>query len=66
VLDVFRTEPLPADSPFWSTDGITVFPHVGGLHPARDALVAELWVENLRRFAGDQPLQQVVDPAHGY
>ena len=66
VLDVFRTEPLPADSPFWTTEGITVFPHVGGLHPARDTLVAELWVENLRRFAADRPLREVVDPARGY
>jgi phosphoglycerate dehydrogenase-like enzyme len=66
VLDVFRTEPLPDDSPFWTTDGITVFPHVGGLHPARDTLVAELWVENLRRFAADRSLREVVDPARGY
>ena len=66
VLDVFRTEPLAEDSPFWTTEGITVFPHVGGLHPSRDALVAELWVENLRRFAADQPLREVVDRARGY
>jgi glyoxylate/hydroxypyruvate reductase A len=66
VLDVFRNEPLPADSPFWTTDGIVVFPHVGGLHPTRDALVAELWVDNLRRFAADQPLREVVDRARGY
>ena len=66
VLDVFRTEPLPEDSPFWTTEGITVFPHVGGLHPTRDALVAELWVENLRRFAVNQPLREIVDRARGY
>lgn len=66
VLDVFRAEPLPADSPFWTTEGITVFPHVGGLHPARDTLVAELWVENLRRFAAARPLREIVDPARGY
>jgi len=66
VLDVFRTEPLPEDSPFWTTEGIVVFPHVGGLHPTRDALVAELWVDNLRRFAAGQPLREVVDRARGY
>jgi phosphoglycerate dehydrogenase-like enzyme len=66
VLDVFRTEPLAEDSPFWTTEGITVFPHVGGLHPSRDALVAELWVENLHRFAADQPLRELVDRARGY
>ena len=33
VLDVFRQEPLPTDHPFWTTDGIVVLPHIGGLHP---------------------------------
>lgn len=66
VLDVFRQEPLPADSPFWTTENIVVLPHVGGLHPRRDELVAELWVDNLRRFAAGEPLREVVDPARGY
>ncbi|HET7343526.1 MAG TPA: D-2-hydroxyacid dehydrogenase [Methylomirabilota bacterium] len=66
VLDVFRTEPLPAGHPFWTTPGIVVLPHVGGLHPRRDALVAELWRENLTRFLAGRPLLQVVDRARGY
>ena len=66
VLDVYRTEPLPADHPFWTMEGIVVFPHVGGLHPERDHLVAELFVENLRRFAAGRPLLHVVDRAVGY
>jgi glyoxylate/hydroxypyruvate reductase len=66
VLDVFRTEPLPAAHRFWTTDGIVVFPHVGGLHPERDRLVAELFVDNLRRFVAREPLRHVVDRARGY
>jgi len=66
VLDVFRKEPLPADHAFWTTDGIVVFPHVGGLHPTRDDIVAELFVDNLKRFAAGQPLREVVDRARGY
>jgi phosphoglycerate dehydrogenase-like enzyme len=66
VLDVYRTEPLPPEHPFWTTDGILVLPHVGGLHPERDALVAELFVDNLRRYLAGQPLLQVVDRARGY
>jgi glyoxylate/hydroxypyruvate reductase len=66
VLDVFVTEPLPVDSPLWTTDGITIFPHVGGLHPDRDQTVAALWVDNLRRFADGEPLREVVDRARGY
>ncbi|PYN94830.1 MAG: D-2-hydroxyacid dehydrogenase [Candidatus Rokuibacteriota bacterium] len=66
VLDVFREEPLSATSPFWTTENIVVFPHVGGLHPERDEAVAELWVDNLRRFAAGQPLREVVDRRRGY
>jgi phosphoglycerate dehydrogenase-like enzyme len=39
VLDVFRQEPLPAEHPFWRTDGILVLPHIGGPHPQRDRFV---------------------------
>ena len=66
VLDVFVKEPLPTESPLWTTEGITIFPHVGGLHPDRDDTVAALWVDNLRRFADGQPLREVVDRSRGY
>ena len=66
VLDVFATEPLPAESPLWATEGITIFPHVGGLHPDRDHTVAALWADNLRRYADGEPLREVVDRRRGY
>jgi glyoxylate/hydroxypyruvate reductase A len=66
VLDVFRQEPLPQDHPFWPIEGITVLPHIGGLHPQRDSMVAALLVENLRRFAAGEPLKEAVDRAAGY
>jgi phosphoglycerate dehydrogenase-like enzyme len=66
VLDVFRTEPLPAEHPFWAEEKIMVLPHIGGLHPQRDAMVAALLVENLRRFVDGAPLTQLVDRKAGY
>ena len=66
ILDVFRQEPLPKEDPFWSTENILVLPHIGGLHPARDSMVAELLVENLRRFLDGAPLKEVVDRQVGY
>jgi phosphoglycerate dehydrogenase-like enzyme len=66
VLDVFTTEPLPAEHPFWGTEGILVLPHIGGLHPGRDHIVAELFADNLRRFLAGQPLRETVDLARGY
>jgi len=66
VLDVFRTEPLPAEHPFWAEERILVLPHIGGLHPDRDSMVASLLVENLRRFVDGTPLTQLVDRKAGY
>ncbi|MEQ8585484.1 MAG: D-2-hydroxyacid dehydrogenase [Thalassobaculaceae bacterium] len=66
VLDVFRQEPLPSDHPFWTTPGISVWPHVGGLHPNRDAIVAELVVENAARYLDGRPLLHQVDRERGY
>ena len=66
VLDVFRQEPLPADHPFWTTEGILVLPHIGGPHPQRDRFVAKLFVDNLGRFLDGKPLKETVDRTVGY
>jgi phosphoglycerate dehydrogenase-like enzyme len=66
VLDVFRQEPLPAEHPFWSAEGIVVLPHIGGPHPQRDRFVARLFVDNLGRFLDGAPLKEIVDRAAGY
>ena len=66
MLDVFRQEPLPADHPFWTTEGIIVLPHFGGPHPQRDTIVARMFVDNLSRFLDGKPLKEVVDRQAGY
>ncbi len=66
MLDVFRQEPLSADHPFWTTEGIIVLPHIGGPHPQRDLIVSRLFVDNLGRFLSGQPLKEVVDRKAGY
>ena len=66
VLDVYRTEPLPADHAFWGTEGITVLPHIGGLEAHRDETVASLFAENARRYLANEPLTERVDRARGY
>jgi phosphoglycerate dehydrogenase-like enzyme len=66
MLDVFRQEPLPADHPFWTTEGIIVLPHIGGPHPQRDRVVGRLFADNLGRFLDGKPLREVVDRKAGY
>ena len=66
VLDVYRTEPLPAGHAFWVTEGITVLPHIGGLDAHRDEIVATLFADNTRRFLAGEPLVALVDRSRGY
>ncbi len=66
VLDVYRTEPLPADHAFWVTEGITVLPHIGGLDAHRDEIVAAMFADNMGRFLAGKPLVALVDRARGY
>ncbi len=64
ALDVFRTEPLPADDPLWSHPRILVSPHVAAPTHAHTA-VKEM-AENIRRFERGEKLPHIVDRALGY
>ena len=64
TLDVFRTEPLPADSPLWDFDQVLVTPHLASVAIPRTA--ARQVAENLRRVKAGEPLINVVDPQRGY
>ncbi|WP_420112462.1 NAD(P)-dependent oxidoreductase [Pseudactinotalea sp.] len=54
ALDVFRTEPLPADSPLWHAPNTIITAHAAGGRPQQPG---RLIAENLRRYrAGEQLL----------
>jgi phosphoglycerate dehydrogenase-like enzyme len=54
-LDVFQTEPLPADSPFWDLPNVFITPHLGGYTIEYEDLIMPLIAENMRLFlAGRQ------------
>ena len=66
ALDVFTTEPLPTDHPFWGMRQVFLSPHTadrveGFLDPAFDC-----FRENLARFTKGDPLINVVDKRAGY
>jgi glyoxylate/hydroxypyruvate reductase A len=63
-LDAFRTEPLPADHPFWKHPRITVLPHTAR-RPLPEALTAGI-IENIRRFKAGEPLLLEADRTRGY
>lgn len=65
-LDVFETEPLPAESPLWHLPNVILTPHQGGATPHLDRRQADLFLRNLQGFLRDEPLENVVDRARGY
>ncbi len=60
-LDVFETEPLPAEHPLWTTPGVLLTPHVADSGPYLDERRFDILLENCRRFAAGEPLLNVVD-----
>ncbi len=64
TLDVFRTEPLPKDDPFWAHPKVTVTPHIAA--DTRPASAAKVLAENIRRSEASEPLLYEVDRTAGY
>lgn len=56
ALDVFETEPLPADSPLWARADVLVTPHMAGSTPHYWERCAEVFAENYERFVDGRPL----------
>jgi len=63
VLDVFHTEPLPNDSPFWNHPRVLVTPHSSNRGTGTHSRGDTLFISNLQRFANDEPLINEVDTA---
>jgi glyoxylate/hydroxypyruvate reductase A len=64
TLDVFPTEPLPAESPLWTHPGVTLTPHnAGDLAPAE--LVKGVFAQ-IDRLECGLPLEHRVDRNRGY
>ncbi len=64
VLDVFHTEPLPPEHPFWRHPGVTVLPHAAALTDPRSA--ATVAAANLRAALAGQPVAHLVSRSVGY
>lgn len=64
TLDVFRTEPLPADHPFWCHPKITITPHTSA-RTLRDESIAQI-AGKIMALERAEPIAGIVDPVRGY
>lgn len=63
-MEVFQTEPLPADSPFWDLPNVFVTPHVGGYIVEYEEFIMPLVIDNMRLFLAGQQKEMTNIVAH--
>ena len=66
ALDVFDAEPLPADSPLWDLPNVLVSPHSASTAADENAVLTDLFLDNLRRYLAGEPLRNVYRGDRGY
>jgi phosphoglycerate dehydrogenase-like enzyme len=66
ALDVFQTEPLPADHPLWGYGNVLITPHCASVYAGWDLKSVRMFADNLRRYRQGEPLENIVDPERGY
>ncbi|NNE12082.1 MAG: D-2-hydroxyacid dehydrogenase [Ilumatobacter sp.] len=59
-LDVFATEPLPADSPLWVLPNVIVTPHSSGTTDRSRRRSVDQFLDNFRRSTAAEPLHDIV------
>ena len=67
VLDVFNVEPLPPDSPLWSTPNLIMTSHVS-CDDAETYIpnALDIFFENLDAYLAGRPMPNQIDPERGY
>lgn len=64
TLDVFATEPLPADDPLWVHPKITITPHVAA--DSDPDTICRYVAGQVQRYRDGRPLENLVDLKRGY
>ena len=66
ALDVCEIEPLPATHPLWQLPNVLITPHVAAASPRISERHTAVLLENITRFACNQPLMNVVNKREWY
>ncbi|TAK99118.1 MAG: glyoxylate/hydroxypyruvate reductase A [Rhodospirillaceae bacterium] len=64
VLDVFGSEPLPEDHPFWRHPRILMTPHIASMTHVESG--GQALLDNIRRHLAGQPMHGLIQRDRGY
>ena len=65
-LDTVALEPLPSDSSLWDLPNTLITSHVAAMTDGIGKEMADFLIENMRRFAENEPLMGIVHRHEGY
>ncbi len=66
ALDVFNSEPIPDDHPFWDMPNVIMTPHTASRTPDSWARVLALLRDNFAAWSEGRPMANVIDKRKGY
>lgn len=61
ALDVVREEPYGADGPFWTSESVTLTPHISAFTDGSKYRTDEIFLRNLAHFMHDRTLECLID-----
>jgi phosphoglycerate dehydrogenase-like enzyme len=59
ALDVYMQEPLPPESPLWTTKNLTVYPHLGGYSQGYEERAMPAIERNMRLWLDGRPKDMI-------
>jgi phosphoglycerate dehydrogenase-like enzyme len=59
--DVFWTEPLPPESPFWDMPNVIISPHSASTADTENAKLTDIFVDNIHRYIEGKPMRNLLD-----
>jgi phosphoglycerate dehydrogenase-like enzyme len=68
ALDVFRIEPLPADSPLWDMPNVLISPHSASTADLENERITDLFIRNLKHYLDGRydQMSPMLDKRRGY